>query len=74
MIKAVKSVLFALFAFLFLADVSVAQKTSEIYAKGELLVKYKNGTASAAHFYTSDAVDGLQPSSQFYFRFFLFSF
>ncbi len=48
MIKAVKLVLFSLFAFLFLADVSVAQKTSEIYAKGELLVKYKNGTASTA--------------------------
>ncbi len=48
MIKAVKLVLFSVVIFLFLADVSVAQKTSEIYAKGELLVKYKNGTASAA--------------------------
>ncbi len=48
MIKSVKLVLFSVFTCLFWADVSVAQKTSEIYAKGELLVKYKNGTASAA--------------------------
>jgi len=45
MIKAVKLVLFSLFAFIFLAVVSAAQKTSEIYAKGEVHVKYKNGTA-----------------------------
>ncbi|MCY7347150.1 MAG: S8 family serine peptidase [Pyrinomonadaceae bacterium] len=48
MTKAVKLVLVLLFIFSLSASFTYAQQKSAVYADGELLVKYKNGTASRA--------------------------
>ncbi|MGI8639102.1 MAG: S8 family serine peptidase [Pyrinomonadaceae bacterium] len=49
----VKFVCGFIFAFLFSAQFVFAQYNSKIYADGELLVKYKNGTASSAAYLTN---------------------
>ncbi len=48
MIKAAKVLLGLMFAVLLSANFSYAQQKSKVYADGELLVKYKDGTASRA--------------------------
>ena len=45
--KAVKFTIYFVLAVLLSAQVAVAQKSSKVYVEGELLVKYKSGTASA---------------------------
>lgn len=45
--KAVRFTFYFLLAFSLLAQITVAQKSSKVYVEGELLVKYKSGTASA---------------------------
>ncbi|HEX8737641.1 MAG TPA: S8 family serine peptidase, partial [Pyrinomonadaceae bacterium] len=46
--KPVKFAFFFVSAFLFLSQIAFAQYNSKIYADGELLVKFKDGTVSAA--------------------------
>src|SRR5215213_10996533 len=48
LMKPVKFVFFFALAFLFLSQIAFAQYNSKIYADGELLVKFKDGTVSAS--------------------------
>ena len=54
--KAVKFTIYFVLAVLLSAQIAFAQKSSKVYVEGELLVKYKSGTASAPVLETNNKI------------------
>jgi len=56
--KAVKFTIYFVLAFLLFVQIAVAQKSSKDYVKGELLVKFKSGTAQTPILETNNRIGG----------------